>query len=54
MYLHRIVALALTATLLISCSSPQINDEVGTSLEVNADSYARDKEKTGIVLLDAN
>ena len=54
MFLHRIVAIALTATLLISCSSAQINDEVGTSLEVNVNSYAHDKEKTGIVLLDAN
>ncbi|HJW25237.1 MAG TPA: hypothetical protein VJ576_10095 [Rhodocyclaceae bacterium] len=53
MFVHRSLTLLLLALLLVSCASVQIQDEVGTSAEARADSYAQDKEKLGVVLLDA-
>lgn len=53
MSIYRGLILALSALLFASCTSVQIQDEVGTSTEVKADSYAQNKENLGVVLLDA-
>jgi hypothetical protein len=45
---------ALIAVSIASCSSTQISDDVGTTAEINAESYANDQQRSGIVLLDAN
>lgn len=43
----------LVVFFLASCASVQIENEVGLSNEANAESYANNKEKLGIVLFDA-
>lgn len=53
MIIHRSLALVLAASFLVSCASVQLQDEVGTSAEARADFYAQNKDKLGVVLLDA-
>lgn len=50
---YRSLVLALSVLLLASCGSIQIQDEIGTSAEAKADAYALNKDKLGVVLLDA-
>jgi hypothetical protein len=53
MSINRNLIPTLLALTFASCASVQIQDEVGTSTEVKADSYAQNKEKSGVVLFDA-
>lgn len=43
----------ITIFFLASCASVQIQNEMGLSNEANEENYAKNKEKLGIVLLDA-
>lgn len=53
MIFQRSLTLLPAAFILASCASVQIQDEFGASAEVNPDSYARYKDRLGVVLLDA-
>ncbi|WP_157008427.1 hypothetical protein [Xenophilus azovorans] len=53
MIFQRSLTLLPVAFILASCASVQIQDEFGTSAEVKPDSYARYKDRLGVVLLDA-
>jgi hypothetical protein len=53
MSVNRNLIPTLLALILMSCASVHIQDEVGISSEVKADSYAQNKDKSGVVLFDA-
>jgi hypothetical protein len=53
MSINRNLIPTLLALTIASCTSVQIQDEVGISTEVKADSYAQNREKSGVVLFDA-
>lgn len=53
MSVNRNLIPTLLALILVSCASVRIQDEVGTSTEIKADTYAQNKEKSGVVLFDA-
>lgn len=53
MIVHRSLIFPLLALLLVSCASIQTTDEIGVSAEAKADAYTQNKDKLGVVLLDA-
>lgn len=53
MRINRNLIPTLFVLIFASCASVHIQDEVGISTEVKADSYAQKKEKSGVVLFDA-
>lgn len=48
------ILLSLTLILAVSCASVQLQDETGLSNEVTAENYAKNKNKFGVILFDAN
>lgn len=53
MTVRRNLVLPLLTFMLASCASVQTQDEIGVTVEAKADAYAQNKDKLGLVLLDA-
>lgn len=53
MTVGRNLIVPLLTFMLASCASVQTQDEIGVTVEAEADAYAQNKDKLGLVLLDA-